>query len=95
MAGREVSAHVEEIRAAILDFVKAYFQKHGYAPSFREIGEGVGLRSAATVHWYVNHMLAEGILETDAPEGTPRAIRVPGCRIMFSGQETDSAARGL
>lgn len=95
MAGREVSDHGKDVRAAILNFVKAYFQKHGYAPSFREIGEGVGLRSAATVHWYLNHMLAEGILETDAPEGTPRAIRVPGCRIMFSGQGPDSAGCGL
>ena len=68
----------EEIRQAVI----TYIQLHGYSPSVREIGEMVGIKSTSTVHSHLNRMFAEGVLETDAKIGTPRAIRVPGYRFV-------------
>ena len=92
-AGQENIAHGEKVRSAILNYVKSYFAKHGYAPSFREIGNGVGLSSASSVHAHICRMLSDGSLETDAPEGTPRALRVPGSRFVL-GRGPDDSSRG-
>lgn len=72
---------------AIVNFVVGYFQEHGYAPSFEEIGQGIGLKSRSSVHGHIKRMLEEGVLESDASDGTPRAIRVPGYRFTFGQGE--------
>lgn len=66
------------IRYAIIEYIAEYIKQHGYSPSVREIGSGVGLKSSSSVHVHLRKLFAEGKLETDAPYGTPRAIRVPG-----------------
>lgn len=70
------------IRAAIREFIIAYIIEHGYSPSVREIGDGVGLKSSSTVQAHLIKMLESGDLETDAGIGTPRAIRVPGYKFV-------------
>ena len=67
----------DETRKNILNKIIAYIAEHGYAPSVREICELTGLRSTSTVHRHLNIMLKKGMIETDSPEGSPRAIRVP------------------
>ena len=37
---------------AILRFIEKQVEEKGYAPSVREIGKAVGLKSTATVHGY-------------------------------------------
>lgn len=64
-----------EKRHQIVNYVKSYIEKHGYAPSFQEIGEGVNLSSKATVCRHIQRLIDEGRLETDNP-GSPRALRV-------------------
>ncbi|MCC2254606.1 LexA family transcriptional regulator [Ruminococcus sp. CLA-AA-H200] len=59
----------------ILSFIGKYMDKHGYAPSIEEIGEGCGLKSKSTVHNYLKQMFADGTLETESP-GCPRAFRI-------------------
>ena len=34
-----------EKQSNVLDFIKKYSADHGYPPSIREIGQGLGLRS--------------------------------------------------
>lgn len=70
--------HGEKVRQQILEYIISYISEHGYPPTVREIGEGVGLKSTSSVRSHLLRMLNEGILETDADPGTPRAIRVPG-----------------
>lgn len=70
------------MREEILRYITDYLQEHGYAPSVREIAEGVGLKSPSSVHRYLVEMIDEGILETDAEAGTPRAIRVRGWKYV-------------
>lgn len=60
----------------IYNYIKAYIAEHGYAPSYREIGTAVGLRSTSSVYAHMQDLFAEGILKTEAEEGTPRAFRI-------------------
>ena len=39
-----------------------HIQEHGYCPSFKEIGEMVGLRSVATVHKHVRALVGKGYI---------------------------------
>lgn len=66
----------------MLTYIKSYALSHGYLPSVREIGEGVGLRSSNTV-WERMHRLENlGYIERDAL-GEPRAYRVKGLRYVL------------
>lgn len=78
--------HGEKVRQDILEYIKQYIRQHSYPPSRREIGDGVGLKSTSSVQSHINRMLADGILETDVEAGSPRALRVPGMRIMDQEQ---------
>lgn len=72
----------QAVRKQILDFIVSYISKHGYSPTVREITEGVGLKSTSSVYNHLLRMLDEGVIETDASPGSPRAIRVPGYKFM-------------
>jgi len=49
----------------VLDFIKKYTALHGYPPSIREIGKGLGLSSPATVHTHVRKLCNAGYLKVD------------------------------
>ena len=72
----------KEKRNKILQYIVTYIQEHGYSPSVREIGEGIGLNSTSTVQYHLNRLFELGELETDAVKGTARAIRVPGYKFV-------------
>lgn len=72
----------ENIKNQILDCIISYIEKHGYAPTYREIGNMVGLKSTATVHSHMTKMLEKGMLETDSNAAASRAIRVPGYKFV-------------
>src|SRR5258706_10952434 len=46
----------------VLDFLVAFETKHGYAPSFEEIGKGMKLTSLATVHKHVTTLEKKGFI---------------------------------
>jgi len=69
-------------RERILKFVTEYITQHGYPPTTREIGDGVGLKSTSTVNKHIHIMLDVGDLETDAERGMARALRVPGMQFV-------------
>lgn len=71
-----------QTRKIIYEKVVEYIQKHGYSPTVREIGEMVGLKSTSSVYNHLLRMFDDGTFETDAPLGTPRAIRVPGYKFV-------------
>ena len=62
----------EKLKAVVLAFVCDYMDCNGYAPSYREIQQGTGIRSVSTVHDYVKRLEAEGRLELTA--GRARAL---------------------
>ena len=58
----------------ILDFVNQFIQENGFAPSVREIGAAVGLRSTASVSYHLQQLQAKGLLQSPGAKGRKRAI---------------------
>lgn len=58
----------------ILDYVNQFVQENGYAPSIREIGEAVGLRSTASVSYHLRQLQEKGLLQSPGSKGRKRAI---------------------
>ena len=58
----------------ILEFVNQFMQENGYAPSVREIGAAVGLRSTATVSYHLQQLQEKGQLLGPGGKGRKRAI---------------------
>ena len=44
----------------VLDFIREYWKKYKLYPSFREIGAGIGLRSASSVNRYIHSLTEKG-----------------------------------
>ena len=49
----------------VYDFIASFVQRHGYSPSFEEIGGGLGLSSLATVHKHITNLEKKGLLKRD------------------------------
>ncbi len=62
----------------ILRFITEFMSDNGYAPSVREIGAGVGLRSTASVKYHLDQLREKG--ELVAEPGKKRAMSAPGIR---------------
>jgi repressor LexA len=58
----------------ILAFVNEFVQEHGFAPSVREIGAAVGLRSTASVSYHLQQLQEKGLLQSPDTKGKKRAI---------------------
>lgn len=61
-----------DMQDRILAYIQAEIKSRGYAPSVREIGEAVGLRSPSTVHGHLTRLEKKGLLHRDAMK--PRAM---------------------
>ena len=72
MASKILSAK----RKAILDYIEQFTLENGYAPSVREIGEAVGLRSPSTVHSHLKILEDNGYLQKS--KGKSRTVAVAG-----------------
>jgi repressor LexA len=46
----------------ILDYLNAFIERHGYAPSLEEIGRQFGLSSLATVHKHLSNLQGKGFI---------------------------------
>lgn len=56
---------ITEKQNNVLDFIKKFTATHGYPPSIREIGKGLGLSSPATVHTHVKKLCNAGYIKVD------------------------------
>ena len=65
-----------DMQARIYETIVRMIQEQGYAPSVREIGEAVGLKSPSTVHFHLKKLEEAGLIEKGACKG--RAIAVSG-----------------
>lgn len=59
----------------VFQFVVEYLEAHSYAPSIREIGEAVGLKSTATVYYHLTALQQQGRLNMDRDK--KRSITIP------------------
>ncbi|MBE5798751.1 MAG: transcriptional repressor LexA [Clostridiales bacterium] len=69
MAGKKPRGDTQE---RILAYIQEEIRIRGYAPSVREIGEAVGLKSTSTVHGHLMRLEKKGLLHRDAMK--PRAM---------------------
>jgi len=53
---------LSERQRQILDFIGAYAERHGVSPTFREIGDAVGLKAISAVSYQVEQLQAKGFL---------------------------------
>ena len=61
----------------ILEFIEQFVQDNGYAPSVREIGAAVGLRSTASVSYHLHQLQDQGLLLAPGGKGSKRAVITP------------------
>jgi repressor LexA len=76
-----------ERQRAILDYLRAFVDEHGYPPTVREIGEAVGLRSPSTVHAHLAQLERAGLLRRDPTK--PRAIELTDRRRQLDESPAD------
>ena len=63
-------------RDEILHFLTKFTAENGYAPSVREICAAVGLQSTATVHYHLNALRQDGLIEMDGMKNALTGIVV-------------------
>ena len=59
----------------ILLFIAEYVEKNGFSPTIREISDGTGIQSTATVHRNITRLIRQGSLTQTKP-GTARSVFV-------------------
>src|SRR5215469_1855887 len=62
----------------ILRFIHDWVQEHGYSPSMREIGRGVGLTSTSSVEHQLSALESMGHLRREAGCSRTVEVRLPG-----------------
>lgn len=81
---------MKERHKQIRDYIVQYTITHGWPPSVREIGEGVGLESKSSVHLHLKQMADDGIIKM--VPGQPRCVTVLGVEISWKGDSEDEEA---
>jgi SOS regulatory protein LexA len=73
----------------VFTFIEEYISLHGYGPAVREICEGLGLSSTATVHYHLRALEAAGRIVME--KGKKRAISLPGNAALRREAISDTA----
>ena len=74
-----------DTRELMLEFIQSYIADHGYGPSVRELGEALGLRSTATVHYHLRALQEAGAIVME--EGKNRSISLLEGALPATGRE--------
>ena len=74
MGRKKSTVELNKREKAILRFIEKQMEKVGYAPSVREIGKAVGLKSTATVHGYLAKLEEKGYIKKENQKG--RTLRL-------------------
>jgi repressor LexA len=83
---------ITAMQQKILDFHREWHEGRGYPPTYREIAEGVGLKSPSTVHYHVKILKQSGHFTFDA--GRSRTIVKPP-RLRVIQQTPDETGEDL
>ncbi|MGH8173512.1 MAG: hypothetical protein ACREPX_10200, partial [Rhodanobacteraceae bacterium] len=63
----------------VLDFIRRHLERHGHAPSLREIAENLGLSSHSSAQDYIEALVRKGAIErlTSRDKSVHRGLRLP------------------
>ena len=64
LRGKMENKNLTKRQVEILTFIKKYIAEHGYPPAIREICQGVGLSSPATVFVHIKNLQKEGLIKS-------------------------------
>lgn len=79
LEGAHKMEKLSRMQQRVYDYIAESIAEHGYAPSVREVGEALGLKSPSTVHFHIKHLQEMGLIEKSAGKG--RAITLKSnCR---------------
>ncbi len=73
-----------------LDYISAHIRQHGSSPSYRQIGEALGIIAKSGVHRLVSELEEAGRIRRDP--GKPRSIEIIGDRLLTAQPTTDLVA---
>ena len=62
-------AEMTKMQQKIYDYIVQMLTEEGFAPSVREIGAAVGLKSPSTVHFHLKNMEERGIIKRSGRKG--------------------------
>ena len=68
---------LSRMQQRVYDYIVESIARQGYAPSVREIGEALGLKSPSTVHFHIKHLEELGLIEKGAGKGRAIALKNP------------------
>ena len=68
---------LSRMQQRVYDYIAESIARQGYAPSVREIGEALGLKSPSTVHFHIKHLQELGLIEKGAGKGRALALKEP------------------
>ena len=66
---------LSKMQKRVYDYIVQSIQEQGYAPSVREIGDALGLKSPSTVHFHSKHLEELGLIEKGAGKGRAIALK--------------------
>ena len=79
-------------QSEILSFIKEFVRDYDYSPSYREIGEAMGISSPATIHQHMQTLKAKGYLDIDP--NAPRSLQLTS-KVMKLGKSIELPLQGL
>lgn len=65
----------------VFDYLVNSINENGYAPSVRDIGASLGIKSTSSVHLYLHNLCAKGFIEQDANKKRTIRICAPYARV--------------
>jgi repressor LexA len=71
-----IGVSVTKRQKEVLDFISGFIASNGYAPTFKEIGEAVGVHSSATVYKFVEILRRKRLIAMEY--GQRRGIEING-----------------
>lgn len=74
----------------VYNYICQYTATHSFPPSVREIAQGVGVSSPATIHGHINALVAKGLLEKNS--GQSRSLCVVGAETTAGPVMSDPSA---
>lgn len=60
----------------VLEFIENFIAEKGYSPSYREIGEGVNIKSLGGIHDYITALIDRNMIKVRANKS--RSIEIVG-----------------
>ena len=74
MTSKFTRSNLDETSDLIFEYIDEYIRENGYAPSVRDICDGVGVKSTSTVHTHLKRLEHQGRLTYET--GKRRAIKL-------------------